>query len=589
MKDSEPNPELLKAFEPVELERLDDVTQMLVHSAKSVFNELGRLIKSITLYGAEHQSSLNFRLRFFEVMTQALSKGDEIKVEVQTYALVIAEQIIYEDPKVEGNFIYRFYTDGIRELRFTRGVSSEEIDKLLNIFLIDWSQPTLFEDDAVTMLWSQKFEHIFYEVATRYDEDTQEADEHLFNFTDELNRLSDYCRTANDHVSLAPARAKLTDHDREGLANLEQISRRELLEKLISLTHETQSGRELSAGADRFVQLLEQLAQLFASQGEIGELERMIRQGFFVANERQREQLVERWAVPIFMQQVLSPLSSHDHPLALSSLACIQLIGSPATPYVAKALGETAESHFDVLSKMMSAHLDEHPVELCRVVKTSDYLHNKKLIPLLYASQDDSLCLKVFQTGWRHDDQGVRYEALLGLPERLYHSPQLTSALIEGLEDPHSKIRTLSSFRLSKLQDPDARTKLKEYIEGKSKSLVLVDIRKLYAALAMMGENSDFFAERWNLFGGTLKLSSLTSKGRDEGHSALIGLALSQGAEAHRAHLEKLAAKKFGGGSTTEAAQWGLDYLESSPNQKDQMVYELFFRSQLLTQRKGKS
>ena len=160
------------------------------------------------------------------------------------------------------------------------------------------------------MLWSQRFEHISYEVATRYDEDTQEAEDHLFNFTDELNRLSDYCRTATDYIELPPAQAKLSQEHLDDLANLEKISKRELLEKLISLTHETQSGRERSAGADRFVQLLEQLAQLFSSNGEIGELERMIRQGFFIADERQKEQLIERWAVPIFMQRILSTLES---------------------------------------------------------------------------------------------------------------------------------------------------------------------------------------------------------------------------------------------------------------------------------------
>ena len=68
-------------------------------------------------------------------MTEALARGDDLVIEVQTYALVIADQIIYEDPKVDGNFIYRFYTDGIRELRFKRGIRSEEVDGLLNIFL----------------------------------------------------------------------------------------------------------------------------------------------------------------------------------------------------------------------------------------------------------------------------------------------------------------------------------------------------------------------------------------------------------------------------------------------------------------------
>ena len=60
MSDKEQTNDLLKEFEPLSLELLDDHVQQLIHSAKSVFNELARLIKSITLYGADHQSSLNF-------------------------------------------------------------------------------------------------------------------------------------------------------------------------------------------------------------------------------------------------------------------------------------------------------------------------------------------------------------------------------------------------------------------------------------------------------------------------------------------------------------------------------------------------
>ena len=208
-------------------------------------------------------------------------------------------------------------------------------------------------------------------------------------------------------------------------------------------------------------------------------------------------------------------------------------------------------------------------------------------MPLLYSSQDDALCLKVFQTGWRHEDQGVRYEVLLGLPQRLYHSPQLTSALIEGLGDPYSKIRTLSSYRLSKLSDAGARQKLREYIETASKALAVVDLRKLYAALAMMGESQGYFAERLAQSSGSLKLSALTGKGRDEGHCALIGMALSGQTEESRKTLEKLAGRKFGGGSTSEAAQWGLEYLRATENSRDQMVYELFFRGLLSQQKRG--
>ena len=95
------------------------------------------------------------------------------------------------------------------------------------------------------------------------------------------------------------------------------------------------------------------------------------------------------------------------------------------------------------------------------------------------------------------------------------------------------------------------------------------------------------FTERWSQSSGSLKLSSLTGKGKDEGHSALIGLALSDDAESHRSILDKIAGKKFGGGSASEGAQWGLTYLDANSNQRDQMVYELVFRGQLLHQRRG--
>ena len=581
MSDKEQTNDLLKEFEPLSLELLDDHIQQLIHSAKSVFNELARLIKSITLYGADHQSSLNFRARFFEVMTEALARGDDLVIEVQTYALVIADQIIYEDPKVDGNFIYRFYTDGIRELRFKRGIRSEEVDGLLNIFLLDWSVPSLFEDDAVTMIWAQNFEHIQYSVATQYNEDTQEADEYSFNFTEELNRLSDYCHTAQSYARPASVKLSLSTERTKHLEHLKSMNKRELLEKLISLSHETQSQRLQVAGQDRFVQLLDKLAQLFAQEAEVSDLERLMRQAMFVATPKQLEKLIECWAVPVFMQQVMSPLKSSDHPQALSALACVQLLGTAATSHIARALGEVAEVHLDALNQMIVPYLDQHPIELCRVVRTADFLHNKRLIPLLYSSSSDELCLQVFQTGWKHQDQGVRYEVLLSLPERLYGSSLLVKALIEGLKDTYSKIRTLSSYRLSKLKDAGSISALKQHLETDTKGLVMVDLRKLFAALALMGESSQYFVDSWSQYSGGLSLSKFSSKGRDEGHCILIAIALSVEANQYRAILEKASSRKLGGASFAEASQWGITYLDSNESTQDQMIYELFFRNQL--------
>ena len=580
MQDSESKNDLLKHFEPVALESLNDSLQRQIQSAREVFNELSRLIKSITLYGAEHQSSLNFRSRFFEVMTQGLSHGDPIMVEVQTYALMIADQVIYEDDKMDGNFIYRFYNDGIRSLTFKPGIKSDEVDQLLNIFFLDWSSPTLFEDDAVTIMWSKNFNYIDYTVATRYDEDTQEADAYLFNFTDELNRLRDHCSAAFEGIDLPPIQGTFTQDYKERIAQLERVSQRELLEKLISLAHETDTDRDLQGGLDRFVQLLDQLTQLFIQDGEMSSLERLMRQAFFVAHTRQREQMIERWAVPIFVQQLMTPLHAADHPEALSSLSCLNLLGTAATPHIARALGEVMEGYVETLTQMITPHIEDHQIELCRVVRSVDFLHNKRLLPTLFSSAHDGFCLMVFETGWSHEDQGVRYESLLGLPARLYETPHLIKALIEGLSDPYSKTRTLCGYRISKLRDAKSIQALKNYLDHESRPREAVELRKLYAALAMMGGATDFFVERLEKRGAKLSLSALSTRVRDEQHSALIGLALSNDGESHRALIERKAGRKLGG-ALVEPARWSLMYLEASENQRDQMVYELFFRGQL--------
>ena len=580
MQDSESKNDLLKHFEPVALESLNDSLQRQIQAAREVFNELSRLIKSITLYGAEHQSSLNFRSRFFEVMTQGLSRGDPITVEVQTYALMIADQVIYEDDKIDGNFIYRFYNDGIRSLTFKPGIKAEEVDQLLDIFFLDWSSPTLFEDDAVTIMWSKSFDHIDYTVATRYDEDTQEADAYLFNFTDELNRLRDHCSAAFEGIDLPPVQGTFAQDYKERIAQLERVSQRELLEKLISLAHETDTNRDLQGGLDRFVQLLDQLAQLFIQDSEMSSLERLMRQAFFVAHARQREQMIERWAVPIFVQQLMMPLHAADHPEALSSLSCLNLLGTTATPHIARALGEVMEGYVETLTQMITPHIEDHQIELCRVVRSVDFLHNKRLLPTLFSSDHDGFCLMVFETGWSHEDQGVRYESLLGLPPRLYETPRLIKALIEGLSDSYSKTRTLCGYRISKLRDAGSIQALKRYLDHDARPREAVELRKLYAALAMMGGSTDFFVERLEKRGAKLSLSALSARVRDEQHSALIGLALSSDGGTHKALIERKAGRKLGG-ALVEPARWGLMYLEASANQRDQMVYELFFRGQL--------
>ena len=78
---SENKKEMLRYFEAAELDTLSPEIQERIQLAQSLFVELGRLMKSITLYGANHQSSLNFRTRFFESLSDCLARFSPFEVE----------------------------------------------------------------------------------------------------------------------------------------------------------------------------------------------------------------------------------------------------------------------------------------------------------------------------------------------------------------------------------------------------------------------------------------------------------------------------------------------------------------------------
>jgi hypothetical protein len=571
---SEVNTDVLKYFEAVELESLDKFVRKKVDFATEIFAELARLIKSITLYGAQHQSSLNFRNRFFEVLTRGLIGGNSISVEVQTYALVIAEQVVYENPKIDQNFVYRFYTDGIRSLTLNYGVTADEVDKLLNVFLLDWSDPGLFEDDVVTLMWEKHFEHIHYTLAPPSQNDNEEVSTHLTSLSKQLDRLSDLLHTCENGIEFDTFDHVLNSHKQKEIEHLTHINQRELLEKLIALTYASQQGEHnlTNKTQDRFVQLLDQLALLFSKRNDVSELERFLRQAFRISPENQ-EKLINLWATPKFIQSILIPLKTQENAQSLSAFACLQILGHKCIPYIAGKIGDLTETHFQTLSKLMLPYFSKYPIEIGRALRSGEYLQGKRLIEWGYQSQDLQLALKVFQVATSHQDQGVRYEALVHMPKTIAQEALVLKTLYAGVDDPYSKIRTLCIYTLSHSTHSDVQVKIREILHSKKvQNLSIIDLRKIYATAALQGVESKLFYDMIQ------KSTSLLGKQKQQKYAAIVALSMSVDAKSYKQYLIELQQKRFSHHAQLEAIQWGIHYLEATTEQKKQMVYELFFR-----------
>ena len=93
----------------------------------------------------------------------------------QNEILYDAEQV-YSSSEKEDNLALFFFKDGLREITFRQGLTSEELEEFLKIISLDYDREAI-DDDLVTMLWEKDFQNIQYIVdeAVLADEEDYES------------------------------------------------------------------------------------------------------------------------------------------------------------------------------------------------------------------------------------------------------------------------------------------------------------------------------------------------------------------------------------------------------------------------------
>lgn len=121
---------------------------------------LVKTIKTFQMYGLTHPSAKNFFVPFFEKVAQYLSKNPELSLQIEQHTILHENRLVYEETEKDISIAFRLFRDGVRGLRFSRGLTPDE----LMTFIGTISQVTKDQDIALT-LWESDFDHIeFYVV-----------------------------------------------------------------------------------------------------------------------------------------------------------------------------------------------------------------------------------------------------------------------------------------------------------------------------------------------------------------------------------------------------------------------------------------
>jgi len=148
--------------------------QEIANMAK-VFSLLERALSATKQYAPEHPE---VKRRFDEVFRELASALMTCEValawDLTPYSFGARDQVIWEPEAPWNRIPYQLFADGVRMMGFAPGLDLPEFVRWTQLVTMDPVTDFAPEDDLVTMLWDENFEHVFFQAIDSFAEGNQD-------------------------------------------------------------------------------------------------------------------------------------------------------------------------------------------------------------------------------------------------------------------------------------------------------------------------------------------------------------------------------------------------------------------------------
>lgn len=138
------------------MDALDNIRQ-----AKEIIQALLKAKKTIRMYPENNPIYIKTLDDTFSKFDDFFDLRDEFSLNIRQYEILFDSEQIYHNPEKEDNLALFFFKDGLRELKFKKGLTKEELEEFLKIMVVDFDREFV-DDDIVTLLWEKDFQNIKY-------------------------------------------------------------------------------------------------------------------------------------------------------------------------------------------------------------------------------------------------------------------------------------------------------------------------------------------------------------------------------------------------------------------------------------------
>lgn len=249
---------------------------------KTLLAILHKAYQAFSFYPFNHPVMQQFSDHLYQALHSFFKTAPYLELRLDRFNVLYYDEVVFEERNVNNNFNYLLYSDGIRKLIFYAGLSLDECFRFFAI-LHKCAGKRSLNDDVVTLMWEESFEHIRYYLV----EDLNTTLLPSFAAATDENAASDAPTVRVSRTSAAPSdsgmamrtvqqltktRLDLTPEEDGILQRFLLEEERELMHRFLELMTLIISNHRESPDLEPLIRVLSQLLPIVISVGSIEDM-----------------------------------------------------------------------------------------------------------------------------------------------------------------------------------------------------------------------------------------------------------------------------------------------------------------------------
>ncbi len=429
---------------------------------KDILRTITKTIKTFNVYPRDNPIYQKFATELFEKFSIFFEANDELALDIKQYSLLYKENEVFHSEERTDNLALLLFADGIRQMNFYKGITSDEITDFIDILKFAQKSETSDDDDIVTLLWEKNIKNMGYTALEDTVDDDLAVEECLLQEGLDLEDVAEtttssapYSESAGKTLSLELIMEPLIQDELETIkAELSEIEEKSLLSSAVRLFFELSLYEKDIEAFPEIVQNLGKIMDIRMRGNDIhGTIEILegLRNISTFYNAPEQSELINNVinkAGTLENLRILFRESSDSADVKQYLL----LLGKNLIPHMIQILGELENRKQRRLLCEILAEIGKQDIKIfSEAINASQWFLVRNIVMILGMTKEPD-ALKYLEQGVRHPESRVRREAVKAITG--IQSEETKKLFLMALNDEDLTVRITSLKALRRFKDP---------------------------------------------------------------------------------------------------------------------------------------